>query len=101
MSQLFAVIRTRGPNWDTTRRIEDQQGWQAHADFMNALYADAFALLVGPLEGTPDVLLIAQADSAEHVGERLADDPWTGSGHLRLTQVTPWALRLGTLAANR
>ncbi len=97
MQRLFAVIRSRGPNWDSARRMEDQQDWQAHAVFMTALHADGFLPLVGPLEGTPDVLLIACADDAEQVRALLADDPWTTSGLLRLTQVTPWTLRLGTL----
>jgi uncharacterized protein YciI len=97
MARLFAVIRTRGPNWDATRRMEDQHDWQAHADFMTTLHADGLLPFVGPLEGTPDVLLIARADDADQVRARLADDPWTSSGHLRLMQVTPWTLRLGTL----
>jgi uncharacterized protein YciI len=101
VQRLFAVIRSRGPNWDATRRMEDQWDWQAHAAFMTGLHSDGFVVLVGPLEGTPDVLLIARADDAEQVIARLADDPWTGSGHLRLTQVAPWTLRLGTLDADQ
>jgi uncharacterized protein len=101
MPRLFAVIRSRGANWDPALRMEDQPDWQPHAAFMTALHADGFVLLVGPLEGTPDVLLIARADSAEQVGARLAADPWTGNGLLLLTQVTPWTLRLGTLEADQ
>ncbi|HVC60320.1 MAG TPA: YciI family protein [Acetobacteraceae bacterium] len=101
MRRLFAVIRSRGPSWDPARRMEDQPDSQSHAAFMNALQADGFVVLVGPLEGTPDVLLIARADSAEQVSVRLADDPWVGSGHLRIAQVAPWTLRLGTLGEDQ
>jgi uncharacterized protein YciI len=99
MARLFAVVRSRGPAWENARRMEDQQDWQGHATFMDALYADGFFLLVGPLEGTSDVLLITRADSAEQVNARLADDPWTSNGLLRTKLVAPWTLRLGSLTA--
>jgi len=51
----------------------------------------------GPLDGTPDVLLIARANDADEIRARLADDSWTRNGLLRITQIVPWTLRLGTL----
>jgi uncharacterized protein YciI len=99
MARLFAVIRSRGPAWEDARRMEDQQDWQGHATFLDALHAAGFFLLVGPLEGTPDVLLITCADSAEQINARLADDPWSNNGLLRTKLVAPWTLRLGSLAA--
>jgi len=81
--QLFAVVRTRGPAWDDKRRMEDQPDWEAHAVFMNGLHASGFLLLAGPLEGTPDVLLIARADSAADIEGRLVADPWVANGLLR------------------
>jgi len=43
--RLLAVIRTRGPAWQHARTLEDQEGWRAHADFMNALQAERFVEL--------------------------------------------------------
>jgi uncharacterized protein YciI len=97
MPELFAVTRTRGPNWDHARRMEEQTDWQAHAMFMDGLHDEGFMLLVGPLEDTPDVLLIVRADSVEEVGARLAADPWIANGLLRQKQIARWTLRLGTL----
>jgi len=93
---IFAVLRSRGPAWDDARALDEQQEWRAHADFMDALYDEGFALLVGPLEGTREALLIVQASDAEEVRNRLARDPW--SGHLlTTTQIARWTLRLGSL----
>ena len=61
MSRLFAVTRSRGPAWQVERPMEEQEEWRAHAVFMNALHRDGFIVLGGPLDGTPDVLLIARA----------------------------------------
>ena len=55
--KLFAVLNTRGPKWDHAKPMEQHDGWRAHADFMNALVAEGFIVLGGPLEGTRDVLL--------------------------------------------
>lgn len=97
MSKVFAVLRTHGPDWDESKRLEDQPDWPAHAAFMDALHADRFAVLVGPLEGVPHALLILRADSADAVEARLAPDPWTINGLLRTTLMAPWTLRLGSL----
>jgi hypothetical protein len=97
MSQLFAVTRTRGARWNHARTIEEQDDWQTHAAFMNALVHEGFVLLGGPLEGTPDVLLIVRTSHVEHIMNRLADDPWSRNGLLRITHVHPWSLRLGSL----
>jgi uncharacterized protein YciI len=97
MLQLFAVTLSRGPAWNAARPMEEQDEWRAHAVFMNALHREGFILLGGPLEGTPDVLLIARAHDEDEIRSRLADDCWTRNGLLRIEQITPWALRLGTL----
>lgn len=97
MAGLFAVTRTRGPSWKDGHALEEQSDWRAHADFMNALHRDGFIVLGGPLDGTPDVLLIARAGDEAEIRARLAADPWSGNGLLQLRRVLPWTLRLGAL----
>jgi hypothetical protein len=64
---------------------------------MNALVAEGFMLLGGPLAGTRDVLLIARAGNEAEVEARLAADCWTAKNLLITRQITPWELRLGSL----
>jgi uncharacterized protein YciI len=97
MERVFAVLRSRGPAWDDSKPLEGQPAWPAHAAFMDALFEERFAALVGPLEGTRDALLILRASSAEDVAERLASDPWTANGLLVTRQVSVWQLRLGSV----
>jgi uncharacterized protein YciI len=96
-SQLFAVMNTRGPAWNDAVAMEEQVDWRAHADFMNALVAEGFVLLGGPLTGTRDVLLIVRAASETEVEARLAADCWRVRGLLRALHIHPWWLRLGSL----
>ena len=97
MERVFVVLRSRGPVWDDSKSLEGQADWAAHAAFMDALFDQRFAALVGPLEGTRDALLVVRASSAAEIVERLALDPWTASGLLITRQISPWQLRLGSL----
>ena len=97
MTQLFAVIRSRGPAWQDDLPMEEQGEWAAHAAFMNGLVKDGFVIIGGPLEGTPDVLLTVRAESPEAIEARLAADPWVEMDLLRLGRVAPWILRMGAL----
>ena len=95
--QLFAVVRTRGAGWDGSRSMEGQKDWQGHAVFMNALAKEGFVVLGGPLEGTPDTLLVIRAGSVDEIRARLAADPWTSMDLLRVSRIAPWTLRLGSI----
>jgi len=61
MDDLFVVIRRYGSSYAPCRPLEEQLDWEAHRAFMNALEADGFVRLGGPLEGREDVLLIFRA----------------------------------------
>ena len=97
MERVFAVWRSRGPAWDDSRPLERQADWAGHAQFMDRLYEEGFAALVGPLEGTRDALLILRASSVEEIEARLARDPWSTNGLLTTRQISRWELRLGSL----
>jgi uncharacterized protein YciI len=96
MNRLFAVIRSHGAVWQAPRSMEDQEDWEAHASFMNALEKKGFILLGGPFEGTNEVLLLIRATSADEIVERLSADP--SRDILRISRITPWTLRLGSLS---
>jgi len=95
--KLFAVVRRRGPRWNDAEPMEGQQDWRGHADQMNAMVADGFMVLGGPLVGTRDVLLIVRAADEAEIEARLAADCWTINGLLCTVQLAPWWLRLGTV----
>ena len=102
---LFAVTREAGPNWTDGKGAFAQPEVNDHAAFMNDLADDGFVLFAGPLAGSEldriRVLLIADADSEDHIHRRLADDPWERTQQVVTTSVEPWLLlsgadRLGT-----
>ena len=91
---LYVVRRQRGRPWDWSRDLREQDGWDEHARFMDALVGEGFILLGGPLEDERFVLHIVEASSKEAVHERLAADNWTRDGKLETVSVEAWTVLL-------
>ena len=95
----FAVRLVHGPGWDSSRRIREQDGWEAHAAFMDALVDDGFLILGGPLGDGEQTLHAVEAAGEDEVRARFAEDPWASAGLLRTGSVEPWALWLDSRRA--
>jgi uncharacterized protein YciI len=91
--KLFLVHEEHGGPWDWSKGLREQELWDEHADFMDALVEDGFVVLGGPLD-EKDVLLVVDAESEEAVRERFAADPWIENGMLAITSVRPWTVLL-------
>jgi len=90
---FFVVERRSGPDWDASRPLEDQSGWEAHAEFMDGLVDSGFVVLGGPLADEQRVILVVEAASEEEARATLARDPWSGT-HLVVASVEQWTIRL-------
>lgn len=74
--------------------MREQALWPEHARFMNALAAEGFVVLGGPLGDGEEVLLVIYAESEAALRARFAADPWTGAGLLQVARVEPWTILL-------
>ncbi|WP_433133882.1 YciI family protein [Micromonospora sp. CA-240977] len=90
---FLVLLRRSGPRWDPARTIQEQSEWPAHAAFMDELVTSGFIVLGGPLADEHRVVLVVDAESADHVRAILARDPWSET-HLRVDSVEPWTIRL-------
>jgi uncharacterized protein len=93
--RYYAVTRTRGPAWDQSRELDEQDAWPEHAAFMNGLVGDEFVRLGGPLGDGSTTLLIVDAEDEEAIRARLAADPWVPMGLLVIASIEPWEILLG------
>lgn len=96
---IFAVTLARGGPWDFSRGLREQEGWHAHAAFMDGLVEGRFLLLGGPLEGERDVLLVVEAASEQDVRSALARDNWHENGMLTIASIRSWTVLLDGLGA--
>jgi uncharacterized protein YciI len=94
------MIRERAGAWDWDRPMRQQDAWDEHAAFMDALASEGYIVAGGPLGGEDDALrvmhVVAAIDAAA-VELRMAEDPWTAMGLLRTISVEPWTVLLGNL----
>jgi hypothetical protein len=90
----FAVRLTRGGPWDFSRDLREQNDWEEHARFMDALVDDGFIVLGGPLAGDREILHAICAESEGEVRERLSADNWARDGHLTISSIEPWTILL-------
>jgi uncharacterized protein len=93
----FAVIREHGSSWDESRSMREQRHWAEHAEFMDALARDRVIVVGGPVGDGSRTLLIMDAETEEAIRSRLADDPWTTRGLLRIASIEAWQILLGGL----
>jgi uncharacterized protein YciI len=93
MAMFLVVLKRSGPEWAPGRPMEDQSGWAEHAKFMDALVADGFLVLGGPLADDHRVVHVVEAESEDAARARLAADPWSGS-HLEVHSIDAWTIRL-------
>jgi uncharacterized protein YciI len=90
---FLVVLRRSGAQWDPSRPLEEQSGWDAHASFMDALVDDGFIVLGGPLADEQRVAHAVEAESEDAVRATLARDPWSET-HLRVDTIDSWTIRL-------
>ncbi len=92
--QVYVVRTERGGPYDWSRGLREQDGWDDHASFMDALVDDRFVRLGGPLEGDRHALLVIDAPSEDALRARLAEDPWAKNGMLSVKSVERWTILL-------
>jgi hypothetical protein len=93
MPMFLVVLRRSGPEYDHSKPLEGQSGWEEHAAFMDALVDDGFIVLGGPLADEVRTAHAVEAESEDAIRERLATDPWSGS-HLVVDSIDGWTIRL-------
>jgi len=98
----FLCTLVPGSAWDSTRAIRKQDGWDAHAGFMDRLVADGLIVVGGPVGSGDYTAHVIQAPDETSVRWRLGQDPWAQDGHLLVGSLQRWSLWLdGRTAAVR
>ena len=93
MPMVHVVVRQAGPQWLSGRPLEEQTGWQEHAEYMDALVEEGFIVLGGPVSDDGRVVHAVEAESEDAVRATWARDPWSET-HLVVDSIEPWTIRL-------
>jgi uncharacterized protein YciI len=90
---FHVVLRRSGPLWDSSRPLEEQSDWPAHASFMNGLVDSGFIVLGGPLADEHRVVHAVEAESEDDIRATFSRDPWSET-HLVVDTIDRWTIRL-------
>jgi uncharacterized protein YciI len=93
MPMFHLVLSRTGPEYDRSKPLEEQRGWNEHAAFMDDLVERGFIVLGGPLEDEVRTVHAVEAESPEQIRDVLAEDPWSES-HLLVEAIDEWTIRL-------
>jgi uncharacterized protein YciI len=90
---FLVVLRRSGPEYDHSKDLREQSGFDEHAEFMDALVEEGFIVLGGPLADEMRTAHVVEAESEQAIRERLATDPWSGT-HLVVDSIDGWTILL-------
>ena len=90
---FLLVLRRSGPQYDHSKPLEEQSGWDEHAAFMDGLVDAGLIVLGGPLADEVRTVHAVEAESEDAVRQAFARDPWSGT-HLVVDSIDPWTIRL-------
>ena len=71
MKKTIAVFMRHGSRWDPDRPVREQDYWDDHARFMDALFDAGTVVLGGPFVDGTGSLVILEADSPQAARSRI------------------------------
>jgi uncharacterized protein YciI len=96
--QRVLVVFRAGPAWGSGPP-EDQPGWNAHAEFVDALVADGIFVMGGPLSDYSGSVNLLEGVTAAEAAELLATDPFVRNGVFEVESIRDWTVYVDELSA--
>jgi uncharacterized protein YciI len=92
------VIFRAGPTWESGPP-EDQPGWAAHADWVDALIENGTFVMGGPLTDNSGSVSLLEGLPAAEAKELVLTDPFVVNGVFELDSVRDWTVYVDELRA--
>ena len=96
--QRVLVIFRAGPIWESGSP-EDQLGWDAHAEWVDALIENGTFVMGGPLSDNSGSVSLLDGLTAAEAKELVVSDPFVANGVFELDSVRDWTVYVDELSA--
>jgi len=96
--QRVLVIFRAGPIWESGPP-EDQLGWDAHAEWVDALIENGTFVMGGPLSDNSGSVSLLEGLTAAEAKELVVSDPFVANGVFELDSVRDWTVYVDELSA--
>jgi uncharacterized protein YciI len=98
MTKTIAVFLRHGSNWNADKPVREQDHWDDHVRFMDALFDAGTVILGGPFADGSGSLVILAAESPEAARAIYRGDPWTVRDILVVDDAKEWTIFLDSRA---
>jgi uncharacterized protein YciI len=98
--QRVLVVFKAGPTWGSGPP-EDQPGWEAHGDFVDALIAAGTFVMGGPFSDYSGSVNLLEGVTAEEAEALLQDDPFVQNGVFVVDSIRDWTVYVDELSATK
>jgi uncharacterized protein len=93
------VLRWRaGPAWSSSG-VRERPGWDAHADYVDALIEQGTFVMGGPFADNSGSLSLLEGVDEEEARQIVAEDPFVVNGVSELEDVREWDVFVDELSA--
>ena len=93
------IVRFRaGPAW-TSGGVREQQDWDAHADYVDALIEQGTFVMGGPFVDNSGSLSLWEGVDADEARRIIDEDPFMQNGVFELEDVREWDVFVDELSA--
>jgi uncharacterized protein YciI len=97
--QRVVVIVKAGPTWKGGPP-EEQPGWDAHADFVDALVDAGRFVMGGPFSDYSGSMSLFEGMTRDEVEARVATDPFVENGVFVVESVRAWTVYVDELTSS-
>jgi uncharacterized protein YciI len=92
------VVWRAGPAW-ASGGVREQPGWDAHADFVDALIESGTFVMGGPFADHSGSMSLLEGVTVDEAREIVAEDPFIENGVFVLDGVREWDVFVDELTA--
>lgn len=98
MPKRVVVVWRAGPAW-ASGGVREQPGWDAHADFVDALIESGTFVMGGPFADHSGSMSLLEGVTVDEAREIVAEDPFIENGVFVLDGVREWDVFVDELTA--
>ena len=89
MPPRVVVVWRAGPTW-TSGGVREQPGWDAHAEFIDALIEDGTFVMGGPFADNSGSMSLLEGVTVDEARKIIAKDPFVENGVFVLDDLREW-----------
>jgi uncharacterized protein YciI len=99
--QRVIVRFVAGPAWERGEPVREQPGWDAHAEWVDALVEQGTMVMGGPFTDNLGTMILLEGVDEADAARLVATDPFIHNGVFVLDEIREWTIFVDELTPRR